>query len=250
MLFVKQATLLRDLLVALTFCPLVSSIIMSDSDSDTEQGVAKPAASSSSSSVAAAAGGPAAVVSPELAAQRAARKEAKAAAKAAKKAARPPPEVHLKNVPMLLVTCDGGKEALAKKEILSWMSEYADRVYPRQIESAAKGATSVSSGLAAELAALQAESRAERASATASSAAAAAGLGVRFKLVGDMVIYRGLILVAVLDPAINIVEMVYGMMQEVRETKVFKTRSIPIYRYDWCSCLGLVPEPSCQVPAQ
>lgn len=137
-----------------------------------------------------------------------------------------PGSLFLLRVLCRLVTCDGGKEALAKKEMLSWMQEYADRVYPRESQSdvAAKGATSVSGGLAAELAALQAESAASRASSSSSSAAAAASLGVRFKLVGDMVIFRGLFLIAVLDPALPIVAMVEGMLAELRTTRVFKTR--------------------------
>lgn len=192
----------------------------SDSHSDTEQSTPQAAAAAASSSHGAAASG-------DVAAQRAARKAAQAAAKAAKKAARPPPEVHLKNVPMLLVTCDSGKEALAKKEIMAWLNEYAERHFPRAAASgddAPKAPVSVSSGLEAELAALQAEARAERASASAASAVTSAQLGVRFKLVGDMAIFRGLFLVAVLDPSINIVQMVCAMLDEVRETKVFKTR--------------------------
>ena len=224
---------------------------MSDSDSDSDSGAAPRPTAAASSAASAAASHPNSTLTDE---QRAERKAGRAAAKAAKKAARPPPEVHLKNVPMLLVkramqthtppavesisfiviccvvcslvTCDGGKEALAKKEMLSWLQEYADRVYPRESQSdvAAKGATSVSGGLAAELAALQAESAASRASSSSSSAAAAASLGVRFKLVGDMAIFRGLFLIAVLDPAVPIVSMVEGMLAELRATRVFKTR--------------------------
>jgi hypothetical protein len=181
---------------------------MSDSDSDAGSSSA-PAVSA----VASASGSSAAPPPPssELAALRAARKVERAAAKAAKKAARPPPEVHLKNVPMLLVTCDGMKEPMAKKEMLAWMNDYAERHYPRAAAAAADSAdapaaASVSSGLEAELAALQAEAAAERQSFRSSSTAAAdssRALGVRF----------------------NIVEMVRGMIDEVKTEKAFRTRS-------------------------
>jgi hypothetical protein len=196
---------------------------MSDSDSDSEQ----PTVS----------GGAAAAVSSrgnlsaeELAALRAKRKEVKAAAKAAKKAARPPPEVHLKNVPMLCVTCDAHKEMMAKKEMLAWMNDYAERHFAKPASAAAAAAAapqaSVSSGLEAELAAMRAEAAAERASSSGSSsgAAASAALGVRFKIVGDMALFRGLFLIAVLDPSIDLVSMVEGMLDEVRSSKQFRTR--------------------------
>jgi len=192
---------------------------MSGSDSDTEQQPSAAAAAPGAS------GDRGSLTPAELASLRAHRKEQKAAAKAAKKAARPPPEVHLKNVPMLLVTCDANKEAMAKKEMLAWMNDYADRHCAKATAAAPAAAqASVSSGLEAELAALQAEAAAERASASASGAAASAALGVRFKVVGDMQLFRGLFLIAVLDSSIDIVRLVEGMLEEARATKEFRTR--------------------------
>jgi hypothetical protein len=147
-----------------------------------------------------------------------------------KKAKKGPPtgtSGHLKNCPMLLITCDSGKEQFCKKEMMSWLIDYADAHYPRKavVDTAAAEAkpASISGGLAAELAALQAEQQLQTSSTTASAASSRA-LGVRFKVVPDMQMFGGLILIAVLDNDLPIVQMVEGMLEEVKTTKVFRTR--------------------------
>lgn len=136
---------------------------------------------------------------------------------------------NLKNVPMVLITCDSGKEQMCVKEMMAWMNDVADREYPRTptiTDSSASSAPagSISGGLAAELAALKAEQRASHSSTTASAKASAA-LGLRFKVVADMMkMFRGLVFIAVLDETIPVVELIEKMLIECRETKIFRTR--------------------------
>lgn len=144
---------------------------------------------------------------------------------------------HIKNCPMLLITCDAGKEQLCKKEMLAWLIDSADRLYPRApfVPPAASSATSVSSGLAAELAALQAESAAS-ASSSAESAKSAKALGVRFKVVPDMNMFRGIVLIAILDSALPLVSLVESMLGECRSSQQFRTRySVHLHPFEMTS---------------
>jgi len=151
------------------------------------------------------------------------------------------PSVHLKGVPMVLVTCDSGKESMAKRELMAWMEEYADRKYPRKqyVDHAEKqesdmsaassaGASSVSSALEAELAALKAESATAPSTARKGSKSTA-----RFRIQPGLQGFRGLFHVALLDDSIPCVEMVEGMLDEARQTKQFRTRyTVHLHPYD------------------
>ena len=123
-----------------------------------------------------------------------------------------------KGIAGYLVTCEQGKEQHCQREVIAWLSQYADTMYPPQQDGAdADGAeaeavkeTSVSSALAAELAELKAQQRQPRSS------------KARFVALDTGV--RGIVFVHSRDAAVDHVQLLYRMLAELTHTRRLHTR--------------------------
>ena len=132
-----------------------------------------------------------------------------------------------------LITCDSGKEHLCQREVIAWLTNYADRLYPPQPQplggaageaeqgKAGKGGAdddgpaavraSVGSALEAELAELKAQQRQPR-----------RGGGERFAAVESTI--RGVVFIHSRDEAVDHVQLLYSMLDDVTRTHRLYTR--------------------------
>ena len=128
-----------------------------------------------------------------------------------------------KGIAGYLVTCEQGKEQHCQREVIAWLSQYADSMYPPQQDGAdTDGAdkategeqevreTSVSNALAAELAELKQQQRQPRSS------------KARFVALDTGV--RGIVFVHSRDAAVDHVQLLYRMLAELTASRRLHTR--------------------------
>ena len=122
-----------------------------------------------------------------------------------------------KGISGYLVTCEQGKEQQCQREVIAWLTHYADTMYPPEQSEAAEGEEevkderpSVSSALAAELAELKQQQRQPR---TSKARFAALDSGV-----------RGIVFVHSRDTAVDHIRLLYRMLTELTATKRLHTR--------------------------
>ena len=121
-----------------------------------------------------------------------------------------------KGITGYLVTCDQGKEQQCQREVIAWLTHYADTMYPAGNEAVAEEAAasedrpSVSSALAAELAELKQQQRQPRSS---KARFAALDTGV-----------RGIVFVHSRDTAVDHLQLLYSMLADIAATKRLHTR--------------------------
>ena len=123
-----------------------------------------------------------------------------------------------KGIAGYLVTCDQGKEQQCQREVIAWLTHYADTLYPTSTETAvadeaevkAEERQSVGSALAAELAELKQQQRQPRSS------------KARFTSLDTGV--RGIVFIHSRDSAVDHIQLLYTMLTDLTHTRQLHTR--------------------------
>ena len=125
-----------------------------------------------------------------------------------------------KGITGYLITCEQGKEQQCQREVVAWLTHYADMLYPVKAEAvdtadvheaeAKDEPQSVSSALAAELAELKQQRRQPR---TSKARFAPLDTGV-----------RGIVFVHSRDAAVDHLQLLYRMLADITATKRLHTR--------------------------